>query len=141
MRGTAFALGAATLGGLVLVGVAANLSSGFAPQALEAVPAARPRPPPSPLGLRVVALDADAARARGIAGGVSVVHAIGQSYASGLRVADVIVEVNGRPVASADAFWDAVAAANFQPMLRVLREGKPLSIRIDAAEPMRAPPT
>lgn len=129
-------LGAAALGGLVLVGIAANFPSGGSPQPLEPARAVRPRPPPSPLGLRVAALDADAARARGVAGGVLVVHVIGQAYESGLRLDDVITGVNGQAVTGFEPFWDAVAAANWQPTLRVLREGRTLTIRIDAAQPV-----
>lgn len=132
-------LATAAVGGLVLLGIATNFSAGVAPQPLERDRAVRPRPPPSPLGLRVVALDADAARAWGIAGGMLVVHVIGQAYASGLRLDDVITDVNGQAVTGFDAFWDAVAAANWQPTLRVLRQGQALTIRIDAAQPAVPP--
>ncbi len=141
MKGAPFALGAAAIGGLALVGIAANLSVGVVPKPADTVPAVRPRPLPSPLGLRVVALDAAAARGLGVAGGVLVVHSIGQAYESGLRVADVIVEVNGQAVTGFDGFWDAVAAAHWQPTLRVLREGKALTIHIDAVQAARAAAT
>jgi S1-C subfamily serine protease len=138
MKRAVSTLAAAALG-VVLVGMAANFSSGLAPQPLEAVVAGRPGPPPSPLGLRVVALDADAARALGVGGGVLVVHVIGQAYESGLRVDDVITEVNGRAVTGFEPFWDAVAAANWQPTLLVLRQGQALTIRIAAEQPVRTP--
>lgn len=138
MKRSALMLGAAAVG-VILFGIAANFSSGLAPQPLEAVAVVRPGPPPSPLGLRVVALDAEAARARGLAGGVVVVHVIGQAYESGLRVDDVITEVNGRAVTGFEPFWDAVAAADWQPTLRVLRQGRALTIRIGAAQSARAP--
>lgn len=122
------ALGAALIG-LPWSGRAIAASPGDpAPGAQTTVP--KKRPPAPPLGLRVEPLDADAARALGTAGGVRVVHAVGTAFTSGLRNGDVIFEVNGVAVASADAFWDAVAAANWQPTLGVLRAGKRVSVRL-----------
>lgn len=92
------------------------------------------RPPAPPLGLRVETLDPDTARALGTAGGVRVVHSVGAAFNSGLRNGDVIFEVNGRAVSSADAFWDGVAAANWQPTLSILRAGKRLSVQIAEAD-------
>jgi serine protease Do len=120
---------------LVVLGIVASAWPVAAQQPVEPPAAPKRRPPTPPLGLRVVALDAAAARALNIAGGVSVEHATGLAYESGLRQADVIVDVNGRAVSSADEFWDAVAAENWQPTLRVLRQGQPLSIRFVAGEP------
>lgn len=63
-----------------------------------------------------------------------VVYVISQAYASGLRVDDIIVAVNGKAVTGLEPFWDAVAATDWQPTFDVLREGKPLTIRIEAAQ-------
>lgn len=120
---------------VVLLGTMAGVLPVAAQQTVEAPAAPKRRPPTPPLGLRVVPLDAAAARALNIAGGVSVEQATGLAYESGLRYADVIIDVNGRAVSSAEEFWDAVAAENWQPTLSVLRQGQPLSIRIVAGEP------
>ena len=58
-----------------------------------------------------------------------------------LRVADVIVEINGRAVTGPGAFCDGVAAANWQPTVGVLRAGEPLTVPILAAQPVRGPMT
>lgn len=110
------------------------MSSSPALQPAELVPVVQPQPPPSPLGLCVVELDAAQTRALGVGGAVRVEHVIGHAQASGLRVGDIIVAVNGKAVTGLEPFWDAVAATDWQPTLDVLREGTPLTIRIEAAQ-------
>ena len=93
----------------------------------------KPRPHPAPLGLRVAALAPAQARAHGIVGALSVVHATGKAYDSGLRVGDLIVEVDGHSVTDETAFWDAMEAAQWKPALVVLRPGQRMSIRLAPA--------
>jgi S1-C subfamily serine protease len=99
-------------------------------------PAAAPfrRPPTSPLGLRIAPLEPATAQALKLAGGLRVEHATGAAYVSGLRGEDVITELNGKPVTDPDAFWDALAAANWCATLRVLRNGGALTIELSPAD-------
>jgi S1-C subfamily serine protease len=96
--------------------------------------AQKPRPSPAPLGLRVAVVEPAQAQALGLAGGLSVVHATGAAEQRGLRVGDVITEVDGRPVADQTAFWDAMEAARWRPTLSVWRAGERLTIRLAAPD-------
>jgi serine protease Do len=92
-----------------------------------ATPPQPPQPEAGPLGLRVVELEAEAARAAGLqaaAEGVVVVAASGLAAASGLRPGDVITEVDGRAIDGVAAFEQALAAAASGSMVRlyVLRQ-------------------
>lgn len=130
----ALVLTGAALGSLMLVGAAADLVLGGTAlrSSDEPVLRKRPPPPPPPLGLGLAALEPSAARAMGLATGLRVQRATGSAYERGLRVGDIIVEVNGRAVSSVEGFWDSVAAAGWQATLKVLRDGKPQSVKLAA---------
>lgn len=82
-----------------LAGATVVLATGALAPARAADAVRRPRRQgESTLGLRVDDLDADAPRALGVAGGVSVVHVTGLASVSGLRIDDVIVAVDGQAV-------------------------------------------
>lgn len=94
------------------------------------MPPPRRRPHPPPLGFRVEEIDAAAARTLGVGAGLRVVYSVALAYESGLRLDDVIVEVNGRAVTGADAFWSTVDAAEGRVALLVRRGGERLTVRI-----------
>ena len=93
-------------------------------------PPPKRRPHPPPLGLRVEEIDAAAARALGVTAGLRVVYCIGLAYERGLRLDDVIVEVDGRAVTTADAFWAVVDAAGGRVVLQGRRAGKRLTVKM-----------
>jgi S1-C subfamily serine protease len=102
------------------------------PPSPPAMPPERPRRPrrPAPYGLRVEPIDAAEARALGVAAGLRVVYTVGLAYDSGLRLADVIVEMDGRPVPVDEAFWNALDAADGGVSLVVLRDGRRVALRL-----------
>jgi S1-C subfamily serine protease len=87
----------------------------------------------APLGLRIVELEPAAARELSLDGGVRAVHVTGAAYLSGLRGDDIITALNGKPVSTVDAFWQMLEAANWNAALSVLREGKPIQLKLSPA--------
>lgn len=126
----------AVVGALVLLVAAVSPDACVAAPDGPAIPQKK-LPPAPPLGLRVVPLDKSARPMAGVDGALSVVRATGTAYESGLRVGDVIVEVNGKSVSTPNAFWDDVAAGQWQPTLKVLRNGMPLTVRVATPPPPR----
>ncbi|MBN2493566.1 MAG: trypsin-like peptidase domain-containing protein [Deltaproteobacteria bacterium] len=132
--------------GTCRVGVAVELSvsRGGERRTMQIVPAARdrdaePAPPERPdggqkptptrrrLGLEVGELDAHSAKLAGLdeaARGVVVTRAAGEAAAQGLRLGDVITEINGRPVADRKSFLREIESVGSGEMVRlyVLRQ-------------------
>ncbi|GHD40028.1 serine peptidase [Marinobacter persicus] len=81
----------------------------------------------NPLGLTVEPLPEDAARSLGIDGGVVVTDIDrGPAYQAGIRVRDVITELNRRPVTSLAEFREAVERLpdDRAVSVRIIREGR-----------------
>lgn len=104
----------------------------LAPRGMRAAEEPAPKAPrrPTPYGFRVEPLDAAAARELGVGAGLRVVYSIGLGYASGLRLGDVIVELDGRAVTTEDNFWSDVDARDGRVTLQVWREGRRLALRL-----------
>lgn len=128
LRRRAWTVGAAAAG--VALSVQVQLPVRAQGGAASAPTAPMPRRAVDPLGLRVEPLDAAAAREAGVRGGLSVVHVTGVAHEAGLRVGDVIVDVEGQAVTDVDAFWRVVEAAQWQPRLGVWRDGRRTPLRI-----------
>jgi serine protease Do len=92
---------------------------------LPELPTLDAQPPPDVLGVSVADLDAEAAqrlRARGPGVWVQSLAPGGPAARAGIRVGDVVVEVDGRRVTSAEDFRAAVGQ---------LAEGKKLTLRLE----------
>lgn len=101
----------------------------------KAEPAGQKQSPPTRLGLRVVDLDARAAEAAGLTvgtRGVVVVGAEGQAAEQGLRLGDVITEINGRGVGSVDELRAELAKVPAGGLIRlyVLRQRSALFVAL-----------
>ncbi len=81
----------------------------------------------NPLGLAVVSLNDEMARAAGVDGGV-LVSGVGQgaAYEAGIRPRDIITEINRKQVRSVDEFRKVVAGLpdNRAVSVRIVRQGR-----------------
>ena len=98
------------------------------------------------IGARGQTVDADIARTLGLPtpSGVLVnaVHAGGPAQKAGIRVGDVIVSIGGKPVQDANAlrFRVATMTVGGDALLGVVRNGKPMEIRVDLIAAPEDPP-
>jgi len=101
-------------------------------QAEPAESAAPPRAPLDVLGLELAPLAREERERLGLEGGVRVQRAEGAAQRAGLQRGDVIVQVNGEPVASAPAFHARIdrAGKGATVALLVLRAGGRLFVAL-----------
>ncbi|GAA4322229.1 hypothetical protein GCM10023144_02040 [Pigmentiphaga soli] len=104
-------------------------------------PSAPPAAPPTPLGVVARPLLPQERQALRIGGGLLVQRVNDAAARAGVKPADVILAVNGQPVATVEELAEAVGAADGAAALLVLRNGIRLFIPIETSPPQGQAPS
>jgi serine protease Do len=99
----------------------------------EPVASAPPEPAPGQLGLSLRALEPAERRVIGSAAGLLVEFASGAARSAGVRPGDVMLAINGKPVATVEQVRAVLADAEQSVAFLILRDGDrvyvPVSVR------------